>query len=216
MSEQEELYTGPDRGEFLVRKLIGHDGIVDDANCRIRNVSVFNFASEHAYALVGYQVEFWPKNAKAPYEEGGEEAQIFRPVGRPDFTTFYMRTKVSNTGRMLYLEDGMISDFINTKSTIQPMLLEDYDTAAKQQLDGIAIDRQVIGTEVMYRGATHVTRFASSATQPLTLVEEWMCYKGHKASVPKNNTERYIKNKPFVSLKDMIKAIVEDFNGPSE
>lgn len=216
MSEQEEIYTGPDRGEFLVRKLISADGVFEDASCRIRSAGVFNYASEHAYAIIGYQVEFWEKNAKAPYEEGGAEAQLFRPMGRPEFTTFYMRAKISNTNRMLYLEDGIISDFINNKSTLQPMMLQDYELAAEQQLTSIGIDRQVGGTQVMYRDALHVTRYASSATAPLTLVEEWMCYKGHKASVPKNNVERYIKNKPFVSLKDMIKAIVDDFNAPSE
>lgn len=215
MSEQEELYQGPDRGEFLVRKLVSADGVFDDANCRIRNVSVFNFASEYSYALVGYQIEFWPKDTKAPYEEGGQEAQLFRPMGRPDFTTFYMRSKVSNTDRMLYLEDGIISDFINTKSTIQAMLLEDYATAASQQLASISVDRLVGDTQVMYRDAMHVTRYASSTTQPLTQVEQWMVYKGHKASVPKNNAERYIKDKPFVSLKNLITSIVEDFNTPN-
>ncbi len=212
MSEQEELYSGPDRGEFLVRKLISEDGIFDDASCRIRNVSVFNFASEHAYALIGYQIEFWPNGAKAPYEEGGKPADLFRPQGRPDFTTFYMRAKISNTGRMLYLEDGIISDFINTKSTMQPMLLQDYETAAQQQLESISVDRAVGATQVMYREAMHVTRYASSATEPLVQVEQWMSYKAHKVSVPKDNVVRYIKDKTFTSLKDMVKSIVEDFS----
>lgn len=209
MSEQDELYTGADRGEFLVRRLVHADGVVQDANCRIRKASVFNFASEHAYALLGYQIEWWEKDALPPYKGG--TATLFLPAGRPDFNTFYLRTKISNTDRMLYLEDAIITDFISTKSSINPMLLEDYTTIAKQQVDGIAIDRQVKGTGVMYRNCLHTTRFEASATQPLTVVETWMQYMAHLATSPINNQLRYIRNKPFTTLKDMIDSLVDDF-----
>lgn len=212
MSEADELYTEVDRGEFLIRRLESADGAIIDANCRIRNVSVFNFASEHAYCLVGYQIEYWEKNAKPPYKGG--TATLFRPVGRPDFTTFYLRTKVSNTHRMLYLEDVIINDFITSKSSIDPMLLQDYTTAAQQQVEGISIDRLVAGTSVKYRNCLHTTRFESSATKPLTLVEEWMSYMAHLVVDPVNNTTRYIRNKPFSSLKDMIESLVKDFSPP--
>jgi hypothetical protein len=209
MSEADELYMGPDRGEFKVSRLATADGVFLDVNARIKNVSVFNFASQYAYALVGYQIEYWLENEAPPYKGG--TARLYRPDGRADYTTLYLRIKISSTSRMLYLEDAIINDFITSKTLMNSLFLENYDTAAKQQLDSIALKRQVNNTNVEYRNCFHATRYESSLTGPLALKENWMSYMANLVTKPTDNTVRYIRNKPFVSLKDMIDSLVADF-----
>lgn len=206
----EELYMEPDRGEFLVRRLVTQDGIFTDVNCRIKKASVFNFGSQYAYALVGYQIEFWGKDEPAPYKGG--TAKLFRPKDRPDFTTLYVRTKVSNTNNMLYLEDAIINDFINVKVLQQSIYLESYDEASEHQRSNTAVARQLIDANIEYRNALHTTRYESSATQPLVVKEQWMSYQAIKIGAAPSDQTYYIRNMPFVSLRDMIEKLVADFN----
>lgn len=207
--DQPDLYMGPDRGEFLVARLDTADGLFVDVNCRIKKASVFNFASQYAYALVGYQIEYWPKDAKAPYEGG--TAQVYRPKDRPDFSTFYLRIKVSSTGKMLYLEDAIINDFITSKHLLNGLYLDDYTKAAQQQLDSIKTKRRVKATDVEYYNGVHTTRYESSASAPLTQTEAWMQYSANIVNSDRDDTLRYIRDVPFVSLKDMVDKIVADF-----
>lgn len=209
MSEADELYMGPDRGEFLIARLATADGVFTDVNARIKKVSVFNFASQYAYALFGYQIEYWLQGEPAPYDGGA--VRLYRPAGRPDYTTLYMRVKVSSTVKMLYLEDAIINDFISTKAQLNSLFLESYDVAAKQQLDSIAIQRIVKNTDVEYKNCFHTTRYESSTTGPLELKENWMSYMAHHVGSAPDDTVRYIRDKPFVSLKDMIDSLVADF-----
>ncbi len=211
MNTPEELYLGPDRGEFLVARMVNAEGLFTDVNCRIRSASVFNFASEHSYALVGYQIEYWPAGEKAPYEEGGQPALLYRPQGRPDYNTFYMRMKVSSVVKMLYLEDGIINDFINSKVLADVITLENYTKAAQQQTQSIATPRRVQRTDVEYRNAFHVTRYASSAEAPLAVTEQWLQYQANIHNTPADDKIYSIKDKPFVSLRDMVNSIVADF-----
>lgn len=213
--EDPNVYPGPSRGEFLVARLLTADGLFQEANCRIRKVSVMNYAGKFAYAIVGYQIEYWPQGAKAPYEEGGEPAALYRPKDRPDFTTFYLRIKVSSTLKILYLEDAIINDFITSKSLLNPIFLNPYLTEAQDQINSAAIERQVIGTDFLYSDAVHTTRYESSATDPLVVTEQWMSYRAHPVGEATNPEPRYIKNKPFVSLKDMIDTLVADFTAPA-
>lgn len=207
----EELYQGPDRGEFLVARLVSAEGLFTNVNCRIRNVSVFNFASEHSYALVGYQIEYWPEGTKAPYEEGGEPATLYRPQGRPDYSTFYMRMKVSSVVKMLYLEDGIINDFITSKALADVLTLQNYTAAAAGQVESIATPRRVQRTDVEYRNAFHVTRYASTAQAPLAVTEQWLQYQANVHNTAPDDKIYSIKDKPFVSLRDMVNSIVADF-----
>lgn len=210
MSEADELYSGPDRGEFLIARLATADGVFTEVNARIKKVSVFNYGSQYVYALVGYQIEYWLQGEKAPYDGG--EARLYRPSGRPDYSTLYMRIKVSSTVKMLYLEDAIINDFITSKVLLNALFLESYDVAAKQQLDSLAINRVVKGTDVEYKNCFHTTRYESSATAPLELKENWMSYMAHRVGSPEDDTARYILDKPFTSLKDMIDSLVADFS----
>lgn len=204
-----DLYLGPDRGEFMVARLVTHDGVFTEVNCRIRKASVFNFASQYAYALVGYQIEYWPQNEPAPYNGG--QANIYRPKDRPDYTTLYMRMKVSSVIKPLYLEDGIINDFITSKALLNPAFLENYTEAAAKQVASIAVPRRVKSTDVEYRNAFHVTRWESTPTTPLTITEQWMQYMANEFNMPADDTVRTIANKPFISLKDTITTLVADF-----
>lgn len=210
-TDPEILYTGPDRGEFLIARLVTEDGTFTDVNCRIRKVSVFNFASQYAYALVGYQIEYWPKNEPAPYNGG--EAKLYRPKDRPDYTTLYMRMNVSSATKMLYLEDGIINDFITSKALLNVSFLENYTESAAKQVESIALPRRIKATDFEYRNAFHVSRFESSSEGPLTVTEQWMQYMAQDIGSPIDETVRKILDKPFVSLKDMVDSIKTDYLG---
>jgi hypothetical protein len=209
MSEADELYTGVDRGEFLISRLATADGVFTEVNARIKKVSVFNYGSQYAYALLGYQIEYWLKDEKAPYDGG--TPRLYRPAGRPDYTTLYMRIKVSSTVKMLYLEDAIINDFITSKAQLNSLFLESYDEAAAQQITSMGIYRRVKATDVEYKNCFHTTRYESSTTAPLTLTEQWMSYVGRVYLTEGDEQVRYIRDKPFVSLKDMIDSLVADF-----
>lgn len=203
------LYLGPDRGEFAIARLNTEDGLFTDVSARIKKVSVFNYASQYAYALVGYQIEYWLEGEKAPYDGG--TARLYRPKNRPEFTTLYLRIKVTSTAKMLYLEDAIINDFITSKSLKDSLFLESYEEAAAQQIGSIATPRRVKATDVEYRNAIHTTRYESSDTLPLTLTENWMSYMANIVNNPQDDTVHYVRDKPFVSLKDMISTLVADF-----
>lgn len=206
----DELYTGADRGEFLAFRMMTADGLVKDANCRIKQCSVFNYLSDFVYCIVGYQIEYWEKDAPAPYNGG--ESKIYRPADRPDFTTQYMRTKVRNTAKMLYLEDAIINDFISVKLLQGASALQSYDQAAAKQIESIAKTRMRDGSDVQYRNAIHTTRYANTADAPLALTEQWMQYMANQFNSPPDDTLRYIRDMPFLSLKDMADKLIADFN----
>lgn len=204
-----ELYTGVDRGEFLVARLVTEDGTFTEVNCRIRRASVFNFASKFSYAIIGYQIEYWPANEPAPYNGG--VAHLYRPKDRPDYTTMYMRIKVSSAVKMLYLEDAIINDFITSKTLLNPAFLENYTEAAAKQTAAIANVKQLPRNNIEYRNCFHVTRYQSSDTQPLTMFEQWMQYMANGLGEEPDDTVRTVRDKPFISLKDMVDTVIRDY-----
>jgi len=204
-----ELYHGPDRGEFMVHRLDTAQGPVMNANCRIRKATVFNYASQYVYALIGYQIEYWRESEPAPYNGG--IATLYQPKDRPNHTTFYMRNKISSTQDMLYLEDGIINDFLNVKLTTPPLNLETYAQAAADQTASIAIPRLIAAKGMEYRNGIHITRYENSPVTPLTLVGQGLKYMAHHAGSALDDTEYTVRDTPFTNLKAMIDTIVLDF-----
>lgn len=163
----DELYTGPDRGHFRTIRLLDNSGVQQLANCRIKEATVFNYLSDLKYAIVGYVVEWW-KNGELPPYEGGD-TQIYIPSGRPNVNKLYFRTKSSITSNMLYLEDAIINDFLNTKALADPMSLQSYSQEAAEQVASAAIWRELERTPYSYNEAVHITQLQSTPDTPLTV-----------------------------------------------
>ena len=166
----DEIYTGPDRGHFRTIRLLDNSGVQQLANCRIKEATVFNYLSDLKYAIIGYTVEWWKNGEQAPHEGG--ESQIYIPHGRPNVNKLYFRAKSSITSNMLYLEDAIINDFLNTKALADPMSLLSYSQEAAEQTASVAIWRELERTPYSYNEAVHITQLQATPDSPLMVVSQ--------------------------------------------
>lgn len=205
MSETTELYTGPDRGHFKILRLPDNAGVQMRVNCRLKEVSVFNYLSELQYAIVGYSVEWWPEGELPPHEGG--EANPYIPYKRPNINKLYFRTKTSITPKMLYLEDAIINDFMNNKVLSDPMTFLTYTLEAKEQTDSAAIWRELERTPFQYANAVHITRLEATSQTPLTVISEGMRFDYRRTASPDIVRSGEIKPYPFTKLRDCYGAM---------
>lgn len=210
MSE-ETLYVGPDRGHFMVVRLTDDTGVYFRANCRIKDAVVFNFLSDLRYAIVGYTIEFWKDGEKSPHEGGVTIPYI--PKNRPNVTKLYFRTKSSHTGRMLYLEDAIINDFLNSKVQADPMRLLTYSQEAAEQTVSAAMWRVLEGTPYSYSDAVHITRFNTTIDSPLTIESEGMRFSWKRTTDETGSDTILLSDYKFTKTRDCYSKLKDFFEG---
>ena len=204
MSE-EELYTGVDRGHFKIMRLIDNSGVQLRVNCRLKEVTVFNYLSDLQYAIIGYSVEWWPEGQPGPHQGG--DAHPFIPRNRPNISKLYMRAKTSITPKMLHLEDAIINDFMNVKMLADPMTFLTYSMEAAEQIASSEEWRSFDDSPYQYANAVHITKFEATASTPLTVVSEGMRFTYRRATMPEAMEHGVIQNSPFTKLRDCYTTI---------
>ncbi len=202
------LYTGADRGHFKVVRLTDQTGLHLDANCRIREATVFNYLSDLRYAIIGYVIEYWEEGAPAPHEGG--VATSFIPNNRPNIQRLYMRAKASVTRKMLYLEDAIINDFLMHKVLADPMSFQSFNQEAQEQVASAAqwrpFDRH---SPYMYNDAVHITRLRADENSPLTIIEQGMRFNWRTKDASENDfVSEVIKEYEFVSSRECLEQIM--------
>lgn len=200
MSEEVELYTGPDRGIFRVMRLLDNSGVKLGAHCRLKDVSVFNYLSDLQYAIVGYSIEWWENDKPAPY--AGGDAHPFIPRNRPNISKLYFRTKTALTPNQLYLEDAIINDFLNKKMMNDSMTYLTFSMEAAEQVASAAEWRQLRETEFEYANAVHITKQEATSSTPLTTVAEGLRFDYRRISNPDDVRTAEIKPHHFVKLRN--------------
>ncbi|MCY1285325.1 hypothetical protein D9M68_17760 [compost metagenome] len=200
MSEENELYPGVDRGMFRVMRLLDNSGVQLRAQCRLKNVSVFNFLSDLQYAVIGYGIEWWPDAQPGPHEGG--EATPYIPRGRPNISRLYFRGKTSITPKMLHLEDAIINDFINSKALADPMTYSTYALESAEQNNSAATWRPLGNTPFEYANAVHITKFEATSSTPLEVTVEGLRFEYRRATMPEDIRTADIKPNKFTKLRD--------------
>jgi len=192
----EPLYPHPDRGHFRVARLNDHNGLQINANCRIKEVSVFNFLSDLRYAIVGYTLEHWPADSLPPHLGG--TAQEYVPKNRPNVRKLYLRTKPSLVRKMLYLEDAIINDFLSKKAIADPMSLQSYSQEAAEQVTSASVWRALERkSPYAYANAVHITRLEATADTPLTIVSQGLRFDWQFVATPDQSFESSLADYPF-------------------
>jgi hypothetical protein len=202
---EETLYTGVDRGMFRVQRLLDNSGVQLRVNARLKTLSVFNFLSDLQYAIIGYGVEWWPEHAQGPHEGG--DAQPFIPHNRPNINRLYMRTKTSITPKMLYLEDGAINDFLNTKMLADAMSYTTYAKEAAEQVTSAAQWRALGNTPFEYANAVHISKFEATSNTPLEVSVEGLYFEYRRITVPEDVRSVSVKPYKFTKLRDCYEAM---------
>lgn len=202
---EETLYTGADRGMFRVMRLLDNSGVQLRANARMKTLSVYNFLSDLQYAVVGYGIEWWKDGAQGPHEGG--EAHPFIPLNRPNINRLYMRTKTSITPNMLYLEDAVINDFLNSKMMNDSMSYRTYAQESAEQVNSAATWRALGNTPFEYANAVHITKFESTANTPLEVVVEGLRFDYRRATTPEVVRSADVKPNKFTKLRDCYGAM---------
>ncbi|MNZ38868.1 hypothetical protein D3C78_563520 [compost metagenome] len=203
MSEEQPLYTGADRGHFRTIRLIDNSGVQLRANCRIKDATVFNFLSDLQYAIVGYTIEWWPEDAQPPHEGGFTHPYI--PRNRPQITRLYFRTKTAITPKLLYVEDAIINDFLNSKTLADSMTLRTYAQESEEQVASAATWRELERTPWSYANAVHITKFEATSNTPLTLTQEGLRFDWKPTGAPNNQSAQITV--PFTKLRDLYPAM---------
>ncbi|MNO14059.1 hypothetical protein D3C76_36990 [compost metagenome] len=204
MADEQPLYTGADRGQFRCLRLIDNAGVQLRANCRIKDATIFNFLSDLQYAIIGYTIEWWPENGAAPHEGG--DANPYIPRNRPQVTRLYFRTKGTITPKMLYVEDGIINDFLNNKVLADSMSLLTYAQESAEQTASAAQWRVLESTPWSYANAVHITKFEAGANTPLTMVQQGLRFDWKVTGVEQPQSGQ-IADLPFTKLRDMYPAM---------
>ena len=204
------LYIGADRGHFKVVRLTDQAGLHLNANCRIREATVFNYLSDLRYAIIGYVIEYWEDGAPAPHEEG--VATSFIPRNRPNIQRLYMRAKPSVTRKMLYLEDAIINDFLNTKVLADSMSLLTYTQESAEQVASAAMWRVLGKSKLSYQNAVHITKFEATSSTPLTLTQQGLRFDWKVNGVEQPQSAQ-VDNLPFTKLRDMYPAMQSFLEG---
>lgn len=205
MADEQPLYVGADRGHFRVMRLIDNSGVALRANCRIKDVTVFNYLSDLQYAIVGYSIEWWPEGELAPHLGG--EARPYIPRNRPGVTKLYFRTKTSITPKLLYIEDAIINDFLNTKALAEPMTLQSFAQEAAEQVASAKAWRVLQKSKWDYANSVHITKFEASSNAPLTLVQEGLRFDWRLSGEDDQMIAASIANYPFAKLRDCYPAM---------
>lgn len=209
MSEQ-ELYTGADRGQFRVQRLTDNSGVQMNVYCRIKEATVFNFLSELQYAIVSYSIEWWPAEEAAP--QNGGSPRPFVPNNRPNISKLYLRMKTSFTPKMLYLEDAIINDFINTKMLTDAMTYNTYAQESAEQVASAATWRNLITSPFEFANAVHITMLESGVDTPLTVVSEGIRFDYRRQGLPGDVRQAELKPSPFTKLRDCYTTLLNHIN----
>lgn len=205
MADEQPLYVGADRGHFRTMRLIDNAGVVLRANCRIKEVTVFNYLSDLQYAIVGYSIEWWPEQDPAPHQGG--EAHPYIPRNRPNVTKLYFRMKTSATAKMLHLEDAIINDFLNSKVLAEPMTLQSFSQEAAEQITSASQWRVLQKSQWDYSNAVHITKYEATSNAPLTLVQEGLRFDWRLNGRDDQMEAAQMSNYPFAKLRDCYPAM---------
>lgn len=205
MSEEQPLYTGADRGHFRTIRLLDNSGVQLRAMCRIKDATVFNYLSDLQYAIVGYTIEWWPEEEPAPHLGG--EARPYIPRNRPGITKLYFRTKSTITPKLLYLEDGIINDFLNNKVLAEPMSLLSFAQESAEQQTSAKVWRLLQKSPWDYSNAVHITKYEASSNAPLTLVQEGLRFDWRATGLNDQLLSAQLNNYPFAKLRDCYPAM---------
>lgn len=208
---EQPLYTGADRGHFRVMRLIDNSGVKQRANCRIKEVTVFNYLSDLQYAIVGYSIEWWLDGEQPPHNGG--EGRPYIPRNRPQVTKLYFRCKMSIVAKMLYLEDAIINDFLNNKALEDSMKLLTYTQEATEQIASAATWRALLDSPWEYANAVHITKLEATTTTPLTVVQEGLRYDWRPADNQSLLYSAQLNNYPFSKLRDCFPAMKTQLEG---
>lgn len=201
----DELYTGADRGQFRTIRLLDNSGVQLRATCRIKDATVFNYLSDKQYAIVGYTIEWWPDGQPAPHLGG--DANPYIPRQRPGITKLYMRTKGVITSKLLYLEDVIINDFLNSKVLADPMTLQSFTQEAAEQVEASKAWRLLQKSKWDYANAVHITKYEASSNAPLTLVQEGLRFDWRLTGRDDQMIQAQLNNFPFSKLRDCYPAM---------
>lgn len=201
----DELYTGPDRGHFKTIRLLDNSGVQQLANCRIKEATIFNFLSDLRYAIIGYTVEWWKADEQPPHEGG--ESHIYIPHGRPSVSKIYFRAKSSIVPRMLYVEDAIINDFLNSKALADPMTLLSYAQESAEQVASAAIWRELERSPYSYSDAVHITQLQAGIDTPLTVTSQGMRANWRHTGNDVESNSLVIRDYPFTKLRDCYDAL---------
>lgn len=204
MSEEQALYTGADRGHFRTIRLLDNSGVQLRAMCRIKDATVFNYLSDLQYAIVGYTIEWWPEGAEPPHLGG--EVHPYIPRQRPGVTKLYFRTKGTITTKLLYLEDGIINDFLNNKVLAEPMSLNSFVQESAEQVNSSKEWRLLLKTPWDYSNAVHITKYEAGANTPLTLVQQGLRFDWRRTGLTELQ-QGQLNNFPFAKLRDCYPAM---------
>lgn len=205
MSEEQPLYTGADRGHFRTIRLLDNSGVQLRANCRIKDATVFNYLSDMQYAIVGYTIEWWPEGEPAPHQGG--DANPYIPRNRPGITKLYMRTKGVITSKLLYLEDAIVNDFLNSKVLAEPMTLQSFTQESADQVAAAKTWRLLQKSKWDYANAVHITRYEAGANTPLTVVQEGLRFDWRLTGRDDQMIQAQLNNYPFSKLRDCYPAM---------
>jgi hypothetical protein len=205
MADEQPLYEGADRGHFRTMRLIDNAGVALRANCRIKEATVFNYLSDLQYAIVGYAIEWWPENTLAPHQGG--EAYPYIPRNRPGVTKLYFRMKTSVTPKLLYLEDAIINDFLNSKVLAEPMTLLSFSQEAAEQITSAKAWRLLQKSAWDYANAVHITKFEASANGPLAKVQEGLRFDWRVSGQEEQMEMAQMSDYPFAKLRDCYPAM---------
>jgi hypothetical protein len=207
MSEETPLYTGADRGQFRVVRLLDNAGVQLRPFARIKDAVVFNFLSDLQYAIVGYSMEWWKEDEAAP-QDGGEP-HPYIPRGRPAVNRLYFRTKTSHTPKMLHLEDAIINDFLNVKVLADPMSLSSYTQESEEQAASAAQWRTLLNSPFSFANAVHITRFATTPSTPLAVDSEGLRFEYRRTTNPDQVFNGMLRDYKFEKLRDCYPAMLE-------
>lgn len=205
MSEEQPLYTGADRGHFRTIRLLDNSGVQLRAMCRIKDATVFNYLTDMAYAIVGYTIEWWPDTEPAPHLGG--EVHPYIPRNRPGVTKLYFRTKGTITTKLLYLEDGIINDFLNSKVLADPMSLNSFVQESAEQVASSQQWRLLQKSPWDYSNAVHITKYEAGANTPLTLVQQGLRFDWRRTGRTDQMVAGQLNNFPFAKLRDCYPAM---------
>lgn len=210
------LYLGADRGHFRTIRLLDNSGVKLRTNCRIKDVSVFNYLSDLQYAIIGYSIEWWPENEPAPHLGG--EARPYIPRNRPGVTKLYFRASPAVVTKMLYLESAIIDDFLNNKVLAEPMSLLSYVQEATEQIGSASQWRPLERTPWEYSNAVHITKLEATTNTPLTVVQEGLRFDWRITGSEDQLIAGQINNYPFVKLRECyngMRTYLEELNNGS-
>jgi len=207
MSEEFELYTGADRGQFRVMRLLDNAGVQLRATARIKDAVVFNFLSALQYAIIGYGLEWWKDGDPAP-QDGGEP-HPYIPKGRPNVNKLYFRGKTSLTPKMLHLEDAIINDFLNNKALADPMTLLSYTQESAEQVASAAEWRPLMNSAYSIANAVHITRLSTTPSTPLTIDSEGLRFEYRRNTDENQVFTGMLKDYKFEKLRDCYPAMLD-------